>query len=179
MLLKEFYTTVFSSEAACINFLQEHLLLGDIDSHDLCKNCGNEMTEKRRKNQRGEWCPVLRCTKCQTFRSLRTGKRIFHYTDLNERMNSNLSWCHIMELMYSFIVDMPVKLESNLTGRSTATVMDWYSMNCEVCSAVIAKKSNVRGTNSNPIQIDEARFAGRLKYNTDVSWLVMKHRKRG
>lgn len=73
-------------------------------------------------------------------------------------MNSNLTLCRVMELVYLFIANMPVRLASNLTGRNTATVTDWYSMCREICSAVIAKKGKMPGMNSNPIQIDEAKY---------------------
>lgn len=115
-----------------IYFLETH---GDVDSHDLCETCGSEMAEKRRKNRNYVWCPVLRYTKYRTLRSLKIGNRFFQYTDLNGRMNNNLILCQIMELVCLFIMDMPARLANNLTGRSTATVIDWYSMCREICSA--------------------------------------------
>lgn len=167
MLLKEFYRTVVSSEIACCNFLKDHLLLGDEDSHEPCQKCGSQMTEKRRKNRKGEWTPVVRCSKkgCQTMRSVRHGNAFFHYTDVNNRLNSKLTLCEIMELAYLFVLEIPIHQVITLTGRAEGTVTDWYNMSREVCSAVLSKKPQMEGSFDHPIQIDEARFAGRRKYN--------------
>lgn len=54
---------------------------------------------------------------------------------------------------------------AEITGRSKGTVTDWYNMCREVCTAVISKKDKMIGSPENPTQIDEARFAGRRKYN--------------
>ena len=56
---------------------------------------------------------------------------------------------------------------TNLTGKSRNTVTDWYNMCREVCGAIVShrRRRKMVGTNDNPIQIDEARFAGRRKYN--------------
>ena len=53
------------------------------------------------------------------------------------------------------------------TGKSPNTVTDWYNMCREVCAAIVSheQKWKMVGTNDNPIQIDEVRFAGRRKYN--------------
>lgn len=167
MLLKDFYIEVISSEAACVEYLQNNLLLGDAEAQDPCHKCGGEMSQKRRKTRKGDWIPIFRCTKtgCQTTRSVRTGNKFFFYTDLNGRMNCNLSLCAIMELMYLFIADMPLRNVVTLTGRSTNTVTDWFNMCREVCSSVISKRPQMEGTFQHPIQIDESRFAGRRKYN--------------
>lgn len=167
MLLKEFYVNVISSETVCVKFLQDNLLLGDVDAQDPCSKCGSEMAEKRRKSRSGEWIPIFRCTKtgCQTSRTVRTGNKFFFYTDLNGRMNAKLTLCAQMELMFLFIIDIPLTTASQLTGRSTSTVTDWYNMCREVCTSIISGRPKMKGTSANPIQIDEARFAGRRKYN--------------
>ena len=51
MLLKNFYIEVISSEVACVNFLQDNLLLGNADAHEPCVKCSSEMVQKRRKNR--------------------------------------------------------------------------------------------------------------------------------
>ena len=167
MSLKQFYVEVISSEERCVKFLQDNLLLGDADGQEPCHKYGTEMVEKRRKMRQGEWTPVFQCTKrgCQTTRSVRTGNPFFHYTDLNGRLNSSLNLCDIMELVYLFIVEMPLSSVADLTGRSKGTITNWYNMCREVCSSVVSKRPQIEGTFDNPIQIDEARFAGRRKYN--------------
>lgn len=53
------------------------------------------------------------------------------------------------------------------TRRSKECVTDWFNFNMcrEVCTAVLKTKNKLVGNAQNPIQIDEARFAGRWKYN--------------
>ena len=87
--------------------------------------------------------------------------RLFVYRDINNRLNSDLILCEIIELAYLFVIDIPLKQAVTLTGRSSTTVTDWYNMCREVCFNVIAKKPPLAGTFENPIQIDEASFAGR------------------
>jgi len=41
----------------------------------------------------------------------------------------------------------------------------WYNMCREVCTKVTEKKGQMLDTAEEPIQIDEARFAGKRKYN--------------
>ncbi len=94
---------------------------------------------KREEKSEGEFCPVLRCTQYQTFHSLWTD-RFLHFTDLNVRKNRKLSVCEIMELVYLFIMDVPLKVATNLMERSGSTVTDWYFFCCEVYDGVVAKK---------------------------------------
>lgn len=167
MLLKEFYVTVVASEAACIAFLKNHALLGDVDNHDPCHKCGTAMVEKRRKLRSGEWTPILRCPKkgCQTTRTFREGNSFFQFTELNNRNNSHLTLCQIIEIVFLFVLDMPIGQTAELTGRNVKTVTAWFEMCRDVCSQVLERKPKMTGTAEDPIQIDEARFAGRRKYN--------------
>lgn len=167
MLLKEFYVRVVADEQTCLDFLREKMLLAPVDAHDPCHKCGTEMVEKRRKTRTGEWTPILRCPKkgCQTSRTVRDGNKFFHYTDLNGRANCKLTLCEILELVFMFIIELPARTVESLTNRAPNTVIDWFSMCREVCTAVLAEKGKMIGTPANPIQIDEARFAGKRKYN--------------
>lgn len=166
MLLKEFYTTVISSEVVCVNFLRNNGLMGEVDANDPCHKCGTEMVEKRRKSRAGEWVPVLRCTKkgCQTTRSVRN-ESIFHMTDLNDRVNSKLTLCQIMELLFFFVLEMPIAKTAELTGRAESTVTTWFEMCRNVCTSDLATRQKMVGTDDDPIQIDESRFAGHRKYH--------------
>jgi hypothetical protein len=67
--------------------------------------------------------------------------------------------------VYFFLCETPIKYAETITGRSHSTLVDWYSMCREVCTKVIEKKGQMLGTAKEPIQIDEARFAGKRKYN--------------
>ncbi len=54
MLLKEFYTSVISSEVVRVNFLQDNMLLGKLENHNPCQKCGTQMAQKRRKTRADE-----------------------------------------------------------------------------------------------------------------------------
>jgi len=165
MLLKEFYRRVILTEEAAVAFLREH----NLQEADPCYKCGSIMQEKRKRNRGGEFKPVLRCPRkgCQTTRSVRTGNRFFYYTDMNNKMHCNLSLCEILELIFLFVLDIPMSTVTALTGKSANTVTDWFNMCREVCAAIVShqRRGKMVGTMDNPIQIDEARFAGRRKYN--------------
>ena len=64
-----------------------------------------------------------------------------------------------------FVLEMPTVQTCDLTGRARATVVNWYEYCCTVCTAIIAKKPQMVGTEESPIHIDESHFAGRQKYN--------------
>ncbi|XP_076054970.1 uncharacterized protein LOC143033425 [Oratosquilla oratoria] len=54
-----------------------------------------------------------------------------------------------------------------MTGKRQPTICDWFNMCREVCSSIVSvhNRGQMVGTAENPVQIDEARFAGRRKYN--------------
>ncbi|XP_031329161.1 uncharacterized protein LOC116160167 [Photinus pyralis] len=168
MLLREFYLNVGSSQETATNFLRQYNLLDAVEDAANCHRCGSTMQEKRRRDRGGEFRPILRCPRkgCQTTRSVRNGNTFFHYNDLNGRINSKLSLVQRLELIFLFLLDIPIDSVVSLTGRSNATVIDWFNMCREVCSSMVSYTTNGRltGTREDPVQIDEARFAGRRKY---------------
>ena len=168
MLLKEFYRRVILTEAP-LAFLREHNLLDTVQEADPCHKCGSVMQEKGKCNRGGYFKPVLRCPRngCQTTRSVHTGNQFFHYTDMNNKLHCNLSLCEILKLIIIFVLDIPMRTVTTLTGKSANTATDWFSMCREVCKSIIShqQRGKVVGTAENPIQIDEARFAGWRKYN--------------
>ena len=139
MHIKELYTRVIPSEEAAFSFLKEHDLLDEEHDADPCHKCGAIMQEKRKRNRKGEFRPVLRCPRrgCQTTRSIRKANRFFHYTDLNGRTNSCMSLCEILELVYFFVMDIPSDTTLTLTGKSPNTVTDWYNMCRKVCGVIV------------------------------------------
>ena len=60
---------------------------------------------------------------------------------------------------------MPALQVVELTGKSRSTVVDLFNMCREVCTTIMRRRPQMLGTHTSPIQIDEARFAGRRKYN--------------
>lgn len=169
MLLKDFYANIISTEETAVTFLRGHRLLDTVQDAEPCHRCGNVMVEKRKRDRGGDFRPVLRCPRkgCQTSRSVRAGNVFFHYTDINQKLNCNLKLCEILELVMFFILEIPNEMAVTLTGRSKGTVTDWYNMCREVCGSIVSVRTRGQmiGTLEEPIQIDEARFAGRRKYN--------------
>ena len=169
MLFKEFCTTVGSSEDNALSFLRQHNLLDNVQDAEPCQKCGSVMQEKRKRGRNGEFKPILRCPKkgCQTSRSVRTNNPFFHYNDARNRVNSKLSLCEILELVFLFVMEIPMDTTVKVTGKSSSTVTDWFNMCREVCSVIVSCsfRGQMKGTHEMPVQIDEARFAGRRKYN--------------
>ena len=168
MLAKEFYNET-SDEFKTMAFLRRHRLLDEEQSVSPCHQCGGEMKDTRKRRRNGEFMPVLRCRNrgCQTFRSVRRGNAFFHFTDLNNKVNCNLSLCQILEIMFYFIEDLSYHQVKGLTGRGSEAICDWFNMCREVCSVIVSvqNRGQMIGTEEEPVQIDEARFAGRRKYN--------------
>lgn len=168
MLIKDFYNEI-SNETKALEFLRRHNLLDKEQEVRNCHRCGGEMKDARKRRRNGEFIPVLRCTArgCQTFRSVRTGNAFFHFTDLNNRLHCNLSLSQILELVWYFVEDCSYDIIQKFTGRSRETICDWFNMCREVCTQIVSveNRGQMIGTNDQPVQIDEARFAGRRKYN--------------
>jgi hypothetical protein len=134
-----------------------------------CDHCGGMMREARKRSRDGTFRPVLRCARrgCQKYRSVRDGNEFFHYTDVNGKMNVKLQLAQILEVAYLFIMRVPSETAVTMAGLSIQTITDWYNMCREVCSSAVSvnRRGQMVGTAADPIQIDEARFAGRRKYN--------------
>jgi hypothetical protein len=94
-------------------------------------------------------------------RSVRHGNSFFHYSDLNNK----LYLCQILDVVYFFLCESPIKYAETITAPSHSTLVDWYNMCQEVCTRFIEKKGQMLGTAEEPIQIDEARFAVKHKYS--------------
>ena len=168
MRAKELYTQVIRDEAAATEFLRRYQLLEQPVDIAPCSKCGGEMAEKRRKIK-GESRPVFRCRRkgCQTFRSVCHESIFFSYTDLNNKMNCKLTLCEILKLVFCFVKDLSLDLTEEMTGRSRPTICNWFNMCREVCSSIVSvnRRGQMVETAVNPVERDEARFAGRRKYN--------------
>lgn len=49
----------------------------------------------------------------------------------------------IMELVFMFVMDLPIHQASSCTGRSVCTLTDWYFMYREVCTSVLSKRGKM------------------------------------
>ncbi|MPC33493.1 hypothetical protein E2C01_026845 [Portunus trituberculatus] len=113
---------------------------------------------------------ILRCCKrgCQKYLSVRQDNRFFHFTDVNGRLNSKITLCQILELVYLFVHNIPNLTAATISGRGrNKCATDWFNLCCEVCSEIVSvnRRGQMVGTVDNPVQIDEGYFAGRQKYN--------------
>ncbi len=168
MLAKDFYLEI-ADEVKAVTFLRRNGLLDEEEDAAPCHCCGEEMKNVDRRNRKGEIIPAFRCKnrRCQTYRSIRSGNVFFHFTDLNGRMNCKLQLCQILELIFYFIQDLSYESVNELTGRGSEAICDWFNLCREICSQIVSvtHRGKMVGTAEDPVQIDEARFAGRRKYN--------------
>ena len=82
-------------------------------------------------------------------------------------MNCKLTLCEILKLVLYFVKDLSLDLTEEMTGKSRPTICDWFNMCKEICSSIVSVNSRgqIMDTAVNPVEKDEARFAGRRKYN--------------
>ena len=82
-------------------------------------------------------------------------------------MNCKLMLCKILELVFYFVKDLSLDLTEEMTGKSRPTICDWFNMCREVCSSIVSvnRRGQMVETEVNPVERDEARFAGRRKYS--------------
>ena len=170
MLLKTFYNEVIANEIQCTQFLMAHGVILQVEqTQQTCIRCGSAMKDATRKNRNGESYAILRCVKfgCQTTASVRTGNEFLAYTDASGRTHGRLTLCEILELIMLWMIEMPLSKIAKATGRSGNTTVDWSNFFRKVCSQMVTveKRGKMIGTVDEPIQIDEARFAGRRKNN--------------
>ncbi|KAL5236328.1 hypothetical protein ACI65C_003738 [Semiaphis heraclei] len=59
----------------------------------------------------------------------------------------------ILELIYYWSQDLPIKTVSDLTGRSNATIVDWFNLCRDVCCSLFEKREKMGGQNI-VVQID-------------------------
>lgn len=167
MLLRDFYMKVVLNEETALAFLRDYDLLDDDDDVARCSKCGGDMVTAWERDRAGaEFYPVLRYRKkgCQAMHSVQTNNTFFHYTDLNNRANSKLTLCKILEIDFFLVLEISMDDAMTLSGRCKQTITDWCNMRREICSSVMRARPQLMGTHLNPIQIDESYFAGKRKY---------------
>lgn len=173
MLLKDFYRNVILTEDSAVTFLRENDLLDVPQKAEPCHRCGSVMQDKRKRDRGGKYRPVLRCPRkgCQTSRSVRKGNAFFYYTNINDKLHCNLSLCEILELVFLFVMEIPMKTAVTLTGKSFSIITDWYNMSREVCRFIASQRAriNMIDKDENPMEIDERSL------KTDYScWKVLR-----
>ena len=169
MLLKDFYGHVILTEETAVALLRENNLLDIPQEVHPGHRCGSITQEKRKRHRSGEYKPVFRCPRkaCQIPRSVLKGNLIFHYTDINNKLHCNLSLCEILELVFFFVVEIPMNTAVILTGKPSSMITSGYNVCREVCGTIVShrQRGKIVGTNDNSTQVDAARFADQRKYN--------------
>lgn len=155
-VLKRFYQTVINSEDNAIAFLYENNLLIPEDNKVCCR-CGCEMEESKKRDINGEFKSMYRCKReeCSTSKSIRKGNSFLYFIERpNEFRSLNLS--EILELILFFILEMPVDVTTRLTGKSEATVNEWFDKCREICKHTVSihNRGQMIGTKDDPIMID-------------------------
>lgn len=163
MILKDFYNNIVSTEQRTLEFLRGKNLLPPADGH-VCQKCGGGMKECRKDN-RGVWHIFFRCRRrtCRTSKSVRQNS-IFSDLGENNEFYTKLSLCKILELMYFFTMETPIAATTALTGMSETTMATWFAKFRQICGEVISYQGKLKGTDADPIKINESEFAGEKKY---------------
>jgi len=115
----EFVKTVICSKEMAVKYLREHNLLDDPEEAVVnCEKCGSVMQNKKRLI-RGTRVTVMRCPRkgCQAMTSVRHGNSFFHYRDLNNKMNCKMSLCKMLDIVYFFLCENPIKYAQTITGQ--------------------------------------------------------------
>lgn len=165
MLLINFVREALRSEEACVRFLQKHGLFTEEEIKCPGKNSQacNSMMRKVSINDTLIW----RCTKrsCRTKRSIRVTNSFFFYKDKNGKLNTKMSMCSIMMIVYLFIhTTCTLDQMEVMTGHSRATLVDWLALCREVCAKAMEMQPKMRGDRETPVQVDESYHQGRRKY---------------
>jgi len=75
---------------------------------------------------------------------------------MNNKLHCSLSLCEILELIFLFVLDIPMSTVTTLTEKSANTVTDWFNMCREVCTSIVShqRRGKMVRTTDNPLQIE-------------------------
>lgn len=165
MRLLDFVLNACATEETALRFLRQHNVL---ESEALCPGkrgvaCMRVMREEVYGNGKRRWrCPRK---SCQTTRSVRASNAFFHYVDSTGRMTSRLPLREILVLVWLWVhARMPERMVRAVTGKSTATIVDWNHFCRTTCGKVMDLQPKLVGTSDAPVKIDESYVCGRRKY---------------
>lgn len=163
MLLREFYCQVLQNEETTSKYLIARSVIPNLEG---CDKCGSDVLLTTRK-QRGCVSTVWRCKSrgCQARFSVKNGCKLFSKTKLSFKNKTNMSLLQITETMYLWSIEMSVSDVVKYTTITSPTAISWFRCFRSICSSALEDKGQMIGTENEPIQIDESRFAGRRKYN--------------
>lgn len=163
----ELFGTVLRSEDDAIAFLQKH---GIFETTKLpCTNerpgwkCSATMRLGTKEGQKAFVCPYY---KCRTSRTIRSTNLFLSHFDKNRKSRNNLSLVRIIHFVYKWLYDQDsIEKREVKTGLWDNTIMKWNQLCRDVCTQVLQHRPKYARTSSAPVQIDEAYFSGRRKYN--------------
>ena len=164
MEMLEFSQTVLATERKCVEFLQ---MFGIIPDSMPCV-CGQEMALRDRKQRSGKVNVMWRCSRkhCRKEISVRSNCSFLAYKRSDERLRSSLTLSKILQITYTWLQYTPTCRQlRDGTKCCLQSIVDWLNLCREVTSHAVESLSEMVGTPEQPIQVDEAYFSGRRKYN--------------
>lgn len=163
MKVDDLVKTVLCSEDSCVAYLRSFGLLCARSQPCTKPECHGTMKESKREKRFFLRCGIKKCRKTC---SIRSANKFFHFTDSGGRPNCKMSMCDIVRLAYFFTTSTStIKQLSTICGNGTRTVCTWLNLFRKVCTLTMDDAPKLVGTHENPVQIDEAFFGGRAKYN--------------
>jgi len=163
MNLADWFEDVAGDEEKCVKYLRhfgiipENALCPSIKDGFICKSKMKTVVNDCRRNGKKV---ILRCTRnhCQAKHTIRI------YSDFFD--NSRLSLSKILTLIYLFCYTRGTQQEKmEAVGTTSYSVCLWMTKCRQVCSRYVNDMPKLIGTAEEPIQIDEAYFRGKRKYN--------------
>ena len=156
----EFYKTITNDETA-ISFLQEKGIFPNSADLPPCSKCSGKV---HLYNKSGRI--VVRCRQrtCRSEYSIRKFNMFFTYKNRIGHCKSGLSLQAILEIVFCWINEMPIVAAAKTTGRSKATLCDWYNLCREVTAIEFNKRAKMGGLGK-IVQIDECLLQGKRKSN--------------
>ena len=123
------------------------------------------MKQRRKKGWKfSSWrCGRRTCRKEMT---IRAGNPFSYYATNPLKRDSKLELRSIPELIWHWLyAECLIRTVAAETKHSAETIVECWHTNRSVCSAVIAAEPRFKGTEAQPVQVDESYFCGRRKYS--------------
>lgn len=167
----ELFGSILSSEDDAIAFLKTFGLYTATSIP--CKGkkgvyCDGTMYIGPRKIAKGRSAKYYICArkKCHTSITIRKTNNFFCQFDKNGKASNKMAIVQIIHFVYRWIHDgSTVKNMMIKTSLQKNTILKWSSRCRAVCSKALSRRPMYEGSPNAPVQIDEAYFSGRRKYN--------------
>lgn len=124
-----------------IQFLQEKNL---IPSSRTCQ-CGNQMNIQKHGRVLDGF--IFRCSRCKITKSIKEG-RFFQ--------NTRISLSNVMQMVFLWVLEIPVCMVSPLLGVSETTCIQWYNYCRDICAFKMTNLNEMLGGVNQVVEIDES-----------------------